>query len=220
MDAHQRSVTRLALDPDLGDFRLRVLDGPAGRRDLCDFRCGDDSLRRWVGRHDGPRVALRPRQQSVIEVHAIAANLFTGRSEPQVVIGLELLGTLVGFVGIRRRPYTGRYPIEPAGHYINVIARSEEFTGFRPEPRRTSCSVLLRAALEQIAAWEERMPAVWALAWPDNEPSRRLFAEHGFQAFVPSDIHRQSLLLRPSGIGLERGALTLERPAPEPPDPS
>jgi hypothetical protein len=214
------TTSRLSLAPQVEDFRLHVLDDPSGRRDLREFRCGDDSPRRWVGKQRDGRVALRPQQQGVIEARNVAAQLFRGQAAPQVVIVLELLGTLVGFVGIRHHRYRGPYPIEPVEFYINVLARSETFTSFRPEPGLTSGSILLRAALEQIAVWADGPPAVWGLVWEDNAPSRKLFAAHGFQTYAPEGPSCQTLQVRPAGLAIARGALVPQILHESPPPPS
>jgi hypothetical protein len=137
-----------------------------------------------------------------------------------VVITLELLGTLVGFVGIRCHPYRGPYPLVPVRYYINVLARSEAFTGFRPEQGLSSGFVLLRAALEQVAAWDDGPPAVWGLVWEDNVPSRKLFAAHGFQTYAPEGPACQTIQLRPAGLEIPRGALVPENLHSSPPAPS
>jgi hypothetical protein len=219
----QQSTALAALPVE--SFRLRVLDSPTGRRDFLEFRCGDDSLRFWVGKRiDRRRAVLRPKQQAVIELHDIARRLARGRADPQVVIGLEnlTLEKLVGFCGIRTHTYTGAYRATVrATYYINVLGRAEAFKRLCPEPGVTSGFVLVRGALEQIAVWGEgTTPAVWALVWEDNDQSLPLFTGNGFATFAPEEPGCQTVQYRRAGLEVPAGALVLENPPRPPPLPS
>jgi hypothetical protein len=206
-----RASTLVAPLPLHRTLQVGVLDNPAGRVEFRDFRCGDDSMRFWVGKG----CKLRPKQQPVIEVHGIVKRLYLGRADPQVVIALEESGQLIGLCGVRRHLYQGTYPIA-AEYYINVIGRNQGYTGFHPEADMTAGYVLLRAALEQIEIWSVgAMPFVWALVWLDNEPSNTIFAAHGFETFFPEDPGGQSIRLRPA-LEIPRGSLMLQNPRQHP----
>lgn len=115
-----------------------------------------------------------------------ARELYLGKErEAQTVVVVEdAAGRLIGIGSFRPEALPVRIRISKPivnAQCVHMLGIDRLYRGARLADGLRPGDILLQGVLDQIkVACDERMPYVWALVNPDNEPSHDLFSRHGF----------------------------------------